>query len=117
MKRLIPILCVGYIIYAGFVFFWLGEIFLHYYRAYSADVPAFTGKQRAPLTVLLSASVLRIGTLLCVAYLLFRRIHRFGALVLAAISCVSIPVGTILGGLTIYALMRPEVRAEFAPTV
>jgi hypothetical protein len=117
MKRLIPFLCIGYIIFAFFASFWLGQIFLHYYHTYSAGVAHFTPKELAPLAVLLSASILRIGVLLCLAYLLFRRSHRIAALVLAAISCVSIPVGTILGGVTIYTLTRPEVRVQFAPTV
>jgi len=117
MKKLIPFLCLGYIIFAFFVSFWLGQIFLHYYHTYSAGVTHFTPKEWAPLAVLLSASFLRLGALLCLAYFLFRRSHRVAALVLAAISCVSIPVGTILGGVTIYTLTRPEVREEFAPTV
>jgi hypothetical protein len=54
-----------------------------------------------------------IGICLCLALFLSARRWRRGALVLACISCISVPIGTILGGLTIYALTRPEVKSEF----
>src|SRR5215470_14225963 len=54
-----------------------------------------------------------IGICLCLALFLSARRWRRGALVLACISCISVPIGTILGGLTIYALTRPEVSSEF----
>jgi len=43
-------------------------------------------------------------------------IHRRASLVLAGISCIGIPIGTILGGLTLDALTRPELSSEFTPT-
>ena len=55
-----------------------------------------------------------IGISLCLSLFLSKRRWRRGALVLACISCISVPIGTILGALTIHALTRPEVSSEFA---
>lgn len=38
---------------------------------------------------------------------------RLGAIVLAGLSLVAIPVGTIVGGLTLYYLFQPEARTAF----
>lgn len=43
-----------------------------------------------------------------------RRSHTF-CLVIAGISCLFMPFGTVLGIFTIIVLSRPEVRATFAP--
>ncbi len=50
------------------------------------------------------------------ASLLKHRRHTF-CLVVAAITCLSIPLGTILGIFTLVVLMRPGVRALFDATV
>ena len=42
-----------------------------------------------------------------------RRTHRTFCLVVAGITCLSIPIGTILGVFTMVVLMRPSVRAMF----
>jgi hypothetical protein len=47
------------------------------------------------------------------AYFLSTRRRRKAVFIMAAITCLGIPVGTILGGLTIYALTRPEISSEF----
>ncbi len=44
---------------------------------------------------------------------LARRTHRTFCLVVAGITCLSIPIGTILGVFTMIVLMRPSVRAMF----
>ena len=115
MKKLVPWLALAYLIYAVFVSFALGRVFLHFYHA--AGPGPWTAKEWAPLAVLLSASGGRIILLLCVAYFLATRSHRLAALVMAGISALAVPIGTILGGLTLYALTRSEIRSEFAPTV
>jgi ABC-type tungstate transport system substrate-binding protein len=72
-----------------------------------------SGIQWMPLAVTSFFALALIGICVCLALFLSARRWRRGALVLACISCVSIPIGTILGGLTIYALTRPEVSSEF----
>jgi hypothetical protein len=38
---------------------------------------------------------------------------RLGAVVLSCLRLLSIPIGTIIGGVTLWYLFRPEVRAAF----
>jgi hypothetical protein len=40
---------------------------------------------------------------------------RIGALVLAGFRLLNIPLGTVIGGLTIWYLLREDVRQEFRP--
>ena len=42
---------------------------------------------------------------------------RWGAIVLAALSLVAVPVGTIVGGLTLWYLFQPDVCAAFGERV
>ena len=44
---------------------------------------------------------------------LARRVHYTFCLVVAAIACLFMPFGTVLGVLTIIVLMRPSVKALF----
>jgi hypothetical protein len=46
---------------------------------------------------------------------LSRRTHHTYCMVMAGISCLSIPLGTALGLFTILTLQRPSVRAMFYP--
>jgi Ni/Fe-hydrogenase subunit HybB-like protein len=47
------------------------------------------------------------------AYLLFTR-RRFRTIWrLAAVSCIGFPVGTVLGGVSLWALTRPGVERQF----
>jgi hypothetical protein len=50
----------------------------------------------------------------CVSWFLRMRRHRSAVLVLAAVLCLSIPLGTILGAFTIYVMSRSSSRSEFA---
>lgn len=42
---------------------------------------------------------------------------RLGAIVLAGLSLLSIPIGTIIGGLTLWYLFQPEARTAFGEQV
>jgi hypothetical protein len=66
-----------------------------------------------PLIVLAIAVPIFLLSSICLSYFLFTRRHRAASLGLAALSCLAIPVGTILGLLTIYALTRPAIRSQF----
>jgi hypothetical protein len=117
MKKLLPFLSIGYVIYALLVAWFVGRTLLQVYRAYSAEAMQVSPIQWVPLAMLVVIATAFISMFLCLAYFLSARRRRRAALIIAGISCLGIPVGTILGGLTIYALTRPEISSEFTPTV
>ncbi len=61
--------------------------------------------------VLLSAGFSLVDFL--VGRFIARRTHRTYCLVVAGITCLSVPIGTVLGVFTMLVLMRPSVRAMF----
>ncbi|MEM1109447.1 MAG: hypothetical protein AAGH99_12245 [Planctomycetota bacterium] len=65
-----------------------------------------------PLVFMATAWSLAIALVLAGRRLKNRRSHRF-CFVLAAIECVFIPLGTVLGVFTILVLSRPSVKAAF----
>lgn len=113
VRRILPFLSVGYVIYALLIAWFICRLLIRVYRAQSAGQMQLSGIQWMPLAVTSFFALALIGICVCLALFLSARRWRRGALVLACISCVSIPIGTILGGLTIYALTRPEVSSEF----
>ena len=113
MRRILPFLSVGYVIYALLIAWLICRLLFRVYRAQSAGQMQLSGIHWMPLAMTSFFAFALIGICLCLALFLSVRRWRRGALVLACISCISIPIGTILGGLTIYALTRPEVSSEF----
>ena len=113
VRRILPFLSVGYVIYALLIAWFICRLLFRVYRAQSAGQMQLSGIQWMPLATTSFFAFVFIGICLCLALFLSARRWRRGALVLACISCLSIPIGTILGGLTIYALTRPEVKSEF----
>ena len=113
MRRILPFLSVGYVIYALLIAWFICRLLFRVYRAQSAGQMQLSGIHWMPLVMTSVFAFALIGMSVCLALFLSARRWRRGALVLACISCISIPIGTILGGLTIYALTRPEVKSEF----
>jgi len=113
VRRILPFLSVGYVIYALLIAWFICRLLFRVYRAQSAGQMQLSGIQWMPLAMTSFFAFAFIGICLCLALFLSARRWRSGALVLACISCISIPVGTILGGLTIYALTRSAVSSEF----
>jgi hypothetical protein len=113
VRRILPFLSVGCVIYALLTAWFIGRLLLSVYRAHAAGQMQLSGIQWVPLAMTSFFAFAFIGIFLCLALSLSARRWRRAALVLAGISCIAIPVGTILGGLTIYALTRPEVSSEF----
>ena len=113
MRRILPFLSVGYVIYASLIAWLICRLLFRVYRAQSAGQMQLSGIHWMPLAMTSFLAFALIGICLCLALFLSVRRWRRGALVLACISCISVPIGTILGGLTIYALTRPEVSSEF----
>ena len=113
VRRILPFLSVGYVIYALLIAWFICRLLFRVYRAQSAGQMQLSGIHWMPLAMTSFFAFAFIGICLCLALFLSARRWRRGALVLACISCISVPIGTILGGLTIYALTRPEVKSEF----
>ena len=113
VRRILPFLSVGYVIYALLIAWFICRLLFRVYRAQSAGQMQLSGIHWMPLAMTSVFAFAFIGICLCLALFLSARRWRRGALVLAGISCISVPIGTILGGLTIYALTRPEVKSEF----
>jgi hypothetical protein len=113
VRRILPFLSVGYVIYALLIAWFICRLLFRVYRAQSAGQMQLSGIQWMPLAMTSFFAFAFIGICLCLALFLSARRWRRGALVLACISCISIPIGTILGGLTIYALTRREISSDF----
>lgn len=113
VRRILPFLSIGYVIYALLIAWFICRLLFRVYRAQSAGQMQLSGIHWMPLAMTSVFAFAFIGICLCLALFLSARRWRRGALVLACISCISVPIGTILGGLTIYALTRPEVKSEF----
>jgi hypothetical protein len=113
MRRILPFLSVGYVIYALLIAWFICRLLFRVYRAQSAGQMQLSGIHWMPLAMTSFFAFALIGICLCLALFLSARRWLRGALVLAGISCISVPIGTILGGLTIYALTRREVSSEF----
>ncbi len=113
MKKTLSFLVIAYAVYAVLIAWSLGRLLLPIWRAHSAGQLATAGVQWIPLTTFSLVCVTFIVICAMLASLLSKRRKRTRAVVLAACSCLAVPVGTILGAVTIFALTRPEVRAEF----
>ena len=113
VRGILPFLSVGYVIYALLIAWFICRLLFRVYRAQSAGQMQLSGIHWMPLATTSFFAFAFVGISLCLALCLSARRWRRGALVLAYISCISIPVGTILGGLTIYALTRPAVSSKF----
>ena len=113
MKKLLSYLSIGYLIYALLVAWFVGRTLLQVYRAYSVETMPAAEVSWVPVAAFLIISTSFISMFVCLAFFLSTRRRRRAALIMAGISCLGIPVGTLLGGLTIYALTRPEIASEF----
>ena len=114
MKKFLPYLSIAYLIYALVVAFFVGRLLLQFYQAYSSQAVPLSSAQWMPLATFVVISVAFISMFFAIAYFLSTRRRRRAILIMAGVTCLGIPVGTILGGLTIYALTRPEISSEFA---
>ncbi len=82
--------------------------------ASSPPPPAFMGW----MFVGLGGIIVVVGELMAIliasaGYFLSKRRHRTFCLVVAAVECLSMPLGTLLGVFTILVLVRPSVQALF----
>jgi len=92
----------------------------------SGAFPVPPGQQGPPpivgWIVIAIASVLILGgwtmavAIVLAGRFLTRHVHYMYCLVVAAVECLFMPLGTILGVFTIIVLIRPSVKAFFQPT-
>ena len=114
MKRLLSFLSMGYVVYAAVTLGFVVHFFWRVYSAHSAGDEQAPEMQWAALVTFGFVTITLIVMFVVLGWMLAKRRHRRAAMIIAGISCLGIPVGTILGALTLYALTRPEVVTEFS---
>ena len=114
IKNILRFLPIAYLIYSLVVLWFVGRTLFQVYQAYSIEAMPAPPMPWLQMTLLAVFSGAFITMFVLLAIFLSARRHRRAALIIAGISCLGIPVGTILGGLTLYALTRPEIADEFA---
>jgi hypothetical protein len=116
VKKLIAFLSVSYAVYGALVgAYIISLIFRVFHEQMIADAPP-TKLQTLPLLSISLIAATFILLFVVVAYLLALRPARRTVIVLAAVSCLGIPLGTIIGLVTIYVLTRSRAVALFTPT-
>lgn len=104
--------CIG--LCFGFLYLIVGGLFLVGSTTGSKGPPAMVGGLFVAMAVVI---LLIVGTTTLLNYLTGRFLsqhrHRTFCFVVAAISCLSFPLGTALGVFTIIVLSRPSVKALF----
>jgi hypothetical protein len=116
MTKLLRFLAVAYVVYGVVTLGFAGRLLWRVFRSAAEAGEPLSAPQWVPVTTFGIIAVALSVMFAWLGFLLFRRSHRRRLLVLAAISCLGIPVGTVLGALAIYALTRPEISREFTAT-
>jgi zinc transporter ZupT len=113
MTKFVRVLSGAYAVYTLVIVLLVGRNFAAFVSTAYAD--GYHG--RAPFAVSVITFVilgsLSVSVTAALSYLLAVARHRKAALILAVISCIGFPVGTILGVVTLFALTRPDVTSEF----
>jgi hypothetical protein len=70
---------------------------------------------------LIPAAIILLGWAFAIAlavsgYFLLRKQHQLFCLIMAGISCIFMPFGTVLGVFTIVVLMQPDIKKQFDST-
>jgi hypothetical protein len=115
--KFVRILSVAYAIYTLLMLVFVTRNFVAFVTtAYSGD---YQGHAPFPVSVItfLIVGALGVSTTAALSYFLAVFRHRKAALIIAGVTCIGFPIGTVLGGLTIFALTRPDVRSHFSPTI
>jgi hypothetical protein len=119
-EEYLKLLSVFHYVVGGLAAFFACFPFIHFFIGVAMlagaidDAPAFVGV----LLVLMATLLIIIGWTLAVCIIiagrnLAKRRHYMSCLVIAAISCIFFPFGTVLGVFTIIVLMRPDVKKLF----
>lgn len=113
LKKILSFLPIAYVLYAVIVAWSMMRVLFPIWRAHANGQLASADVQWLRLATFTALCVAFIAIFVWLARLLSKRRRRTRAIILAACSCLAIPLGTILGAVTIFALTRPEVRNEF----
>ena len=116
MRRLLTVAAAGYALYGVAVIVFILMMMNTVVRNWSwiTNDASFSISSLVPAITFLIIAVALVVMLFVLSYLLMKRRKRKTSLVLAAISCVGIPIGTILGAFTIFALTRKGVKQEYS---
>lgn len=122
------LLSIFHYVYAGFVFLGLLFIVGHFFimrfvmtnvaSAEMSSAEAAQFDQIFPLLIIFYVVAgcfclaLGIGNILCGGFLRNRR-HKVFIVIISALNCLNMPLGTVLGIFTLIVLFRPSVSAEF----
>ena len=118
MKRFLPFLGWGYVSYAAVILLLVSRIIFRVFSIPSAETAdSAPSLSMVPLVSLVIVAVAAVAFLSLLGYFLLTRRHRTACIVMAAISCIGVPFGTLLGVLALIALTRPEVRDDYAARV
>ena len=108
-------MAAGYGLLGAGLLVWITRFYIRVSHVLATTAPPDTGSPIIPLVTIGVIAAFSILVSLSVAYLLARRTARRAVLLLAAVSCIGVPIGTLLGAITIYALTRKEVIPQFNP--
>ena len=115
--KLVRILSAAYAVYTLLMLIYVSRNFAAFVTA--AYSGGYEGRAPLPVSIIMFAVIgtVCVSATAVLSYLLAVSRHRKAALIIAGITCVGFPVGTLLGGLTLFALTRPDVRSQFTPTI
>ena len=65
------------------------------------------------LMLSLAASVLMGGCVMFAGYAMRTNRHRMFCVVISALICLSVPIGTVIGGFALIVLSKPDVKGAF----
>ena len=126
----LTMLAIGHFILAGLVLLGIGGLFLHYtiMQTVFRNPALFQGQNAPPMApesilhmmvgfyVFAGAlMVLASGLNLASGFFILRRKFRIYSIVIGALDCFMIPLGTVLGVFTILVLSRDSVQGCYQP--
>lgn len=109
------LLSIGYFLLLGFIFSYPEDHSRYTYTAFQAPNPEFMNVFLIVMIILLAVClIVGVCNILSAQYIKKRK-SRIFSIVVACVDCVSIPMGTIIGILTLVVLLRTSV-IEFYKT-
>jgi len=116
MNKLLTIARIGYIIFGLLALLLLSIPLLEMFNALSAnsESAADVFSQYIPVINYIILTIIYSSLIFLLSYFMLKRKRRKVCLIIAGISCMAIPIGTILGIITIYSLTRETIKAQFS---
>jgi hypothetical protein len=118
VNKLLRMLAAAYAVYTLVILVVAVSNFFVFFAAARANAVQGTSPSAwVPLVTFAVIATICVTLAGLLSYFLAVRRRRKVALAIAALTCIGFPIGTILGGITIYALMRPDVQSDFGQTI